>query len=446
MTITRSIGRAATAAALVLLSVSPAAAQWTPAGTLAVPPHHYSFLACTPQGDLLAATNNSTNAPMELPAILIRNPTSSAPQVVELCTTRFEGQRGYGGLAADPSGSFFVSGDTGARDTSFVRKFSAEGAPDGRFGNGGEIRPNRRCLGMDVLGTFLLLAVDWGEILVFDTATGRPLWTVPDADSRTFMRDISIDPKSLRIFGVAQGGVLMWGGGAPWAPQTYRYAQFSQPAGEPRSGEGISIDPILRCLLVTPVPGNTLFEVFGNRTIRRTTVTTARPDSHLCDSALSFEGTTLFISDMRARQIHVLTRPFPQSTAPPPPAGSATGTVTDSGAPTAPPVQWNRDYTAALQTARQQGKPMIVYFRRPGMKACEDFEKNVLLTNEFNRRAQPFINVFEDAVANRLLAYRLGVFRVPHLVILDRNGETKAEFSFNIDPGQLFAAIEANTP
>jgi hypothetical protein len=434
-------------AAGLLLSVGTAVAeQWQSRGILAIPAHHYTFLASTPSGDLLAATHNSApanTAPAPMPAVLIRNPTAAQPEVVQLMSTPFAPQRGFGGIASDPTGAFFVSGDTGERPTSFVRKFLPNGQPDTAFGNNGEIRPNRRCLGMDTLGYFLFIAVDWGEVLVVDTRSGRPWGVVPQQARNAFMRDVTVDPKSLRLFGVAQGGVLMWGGGAPWNLPDYRFAQFSAPAGEPRAGEGISIDPILRCLLVTPVPGNTLFEVFGNRTIRRTTIQTAQPDAHLCDTALSAEGTTLFVSDMRARSIHVMQRPFPQNTAPPPPSAGAGSGAAATATATASQVTWNRNYTEALQIARQSNKPMVVYFRRPNVRACDEFEKNILLTNDFNARAQNYVCVFEDAAASQLLARRLGVFRVPHVFILDRNGETKAEFSFNIDRDQFLNALEA---
>lgn len=91
----------------VLLATIPAVgmAQWQSAGSLTLPPNSYTFLAPTPNGDLLAATYNpgegGTGA-TDLPAVMIKNPGGSAkPEVVELCRSRFEVQRGYGGIACD---------------------------------------------------------------------------------------------------------------------------------------------------------------------------------------------------------------------------------------------------------------------------------------------------------------------------------------------------------
>ncbi|GEM_PF-593552 len=461
--------------AALLLSPVPALALWQPAGTLKVPSYFYSFLAATPSGDLLCATFNSTSAgtaPAELPALLIRNPMSDSPQVFELCRTAFEPQRGYGGIACAADGSFFVSGDTGTAATCFLRKYRPDGTPDAAFGTNGEIRPNRRCLGVDTVGSYLLLVVDWGEILVFDAATGRPTGAVPRAPGTVYVRDIALDPSSMRIFGVAQGSVVVWENGNPWEPQKYVFRKLSEPAGEVRAGEGISFDPQVRNALIQPVRGNVLLEVSLRGETTQNVVSTADATTHLADSVLSFDGTTLFVSDIIAKKIHVLLRsaqvtmyvgagasgsgqasvpapplvqgqypaaaasPAPQSQpAPPSAAGAATqGYVTKT--------DWKRSYLEIVEQARAQGRPMIVYFRQKGTPKCVEFESSVLLTPQFDQRAQGFMCVFEDLAFNRLFAYRFGVFRVPYLVVLDPKGETAAQFSFDIDQNKLFAAME----
>ncbi len=439
--------------AALLLLTHPAHAQdetqWRPDGTLAVPPFAYSFLAATPDGDLLAATFNSGNPgdpPVELPALLIRNPTSSNPQVVELSRHAFEPQRGYGGIASDADGNYFVSGDTGDPSTSFVRKFTAEGAPDRAFANNGVLRPGRRCMGLEVLGRFLLVTVDWGQLLIYDAGTGQPIGATVRPSRPIYVRDIAIDPRSMRVFGVAQGGVVTWGRAAPWNASNYLFRPITQSRTEPRAGEGISVDPFRRTVLITPVRGNALLEIEGSGRMTRTVISTADANAHLCDNVISFDGTMLFVSDILDRKIHVLRRPLPQdqpqiARATPRPA---TDTTTSEPAPgeRAPRPTWHREYTQVVQMAREENKPMIVYFRRPDYDRCEKFERNVLLTDEFNRRAQHFVCVFEDVTRGPLLAYRFGAHRIPHLAILDPQGETLAEFSFDIPADALFAEME----
>jgi hypothetical protein len=80
------------------------------------------------------------------------------------------------------------------------------------------------------------------------------------------------------------GAVMTWGGGAPWNPTGYQFRQLSQPYGEQRAGEGICINPFDRTLLITPKPGNILFEVEGTLKVNRYTVESAKPTTHLADA------------------------------------------------------------------------------------------------------------------------------------------------------------------
>lgn len=430
----------------VLLARS-AEAQWTPAQPLSIPEYNYSFLAATPNGDLLAATFNSqptTDPPREQPALLIRNPASPNPQVLELCRIPFEPQRGYGGIACDTDGNFYVTGDTGSPETCFVRKFQSNGAPDARFGQGGIVAPKRRCLGVEVIGDYLMMAVDWGEVLVLDTMTGQLKGRVSKPPQQTFVRDIAVDPKSMRIFGVAKGSVVTWGRGAPWNTEVYDFRRISQEVGELRAGEGISIDPLRRSVLITPIPGNNLLEIFGNGRVLQTTVVTASPTTHLCDTVISFDGTTVFLSDIAGRKIHALRRQAPGTQAP-------EGRNVAEAAPTteitlegeAEKVTWNRSYTQVVQQARVSGKPMFVYFGQQQIPKCKEFQEGVLLTNTFNEIARNYVCVYEDVSVNRLTAYRFGAYRVPFVAILDAEGNTRAEYSFDINTDEMFEIMRS---
>lgn len=440
-------------AGLLALLGSPAVAgEWRSAGLLSLPQYNYSYLAATPAGDLLAATFNvdqTGGQARPMPALLIRNPLSAKPEVVELCTTTFEAARGYGGIACDSAGNFYLSGDTGNPDTSFIRKFQRDGSPDPSFGDNGEVKPRRRCLGLDALGDYLFLAIDWGQVAVLDARTGRYLGSVPPAPSNPYVRDIAIDPTSMRIYGVAAGNVVVWERGAPWDPSSYQYRHLAAAPGRVRSGEGISFDPVDRAALITPIPGNTLLRVPPDGQALASTLSSAQPTTQIGDSVLSFDGTTLFVSDFNMRGIHVMRREdttpsAPTASAPPPaypPITASSGAAVPSTA--AGPVQWNRSYMEVVENARRQGHPMVVYFRRDGIPKCEEFEKGVLLTETFNRQGQNFSCVFEDTAYNTLLAYRFGIFRVPQVVLLDSRGEVTKRFIYSIDPSQMFEAMQA---
>jgi hypothetical protein len=455
---------------LILLSYPLAAQEWRSVGVLNVPRAPYSFLAATPQGNLIATVHNnapSNSAPQPRPAYLIVNPTTASPQVNTLSNVEFEPQRGYGGVACDLFGAFYVTGDTGDRSSSFIRKYQPNGQPDTSFGQGGAVFPGYRCLGVQVMGRYLVVAVDWGEVLVLDSSNGSMLGQLPKADGEYFLRDIALDPSTMDIYGVSEGAVISWTGGAPWLPDRYQFQQNSDKNTEPKSGEGISFDPSRRLALITPIGGNTLLSVNQDGSVEQTIVRTAKPDAHLADSVLSFDGQFLFISDIRDQKIHVMRRQLPQpeeleypSGAQQQVAGSASGggayqatQASGYGTPAARPTPaptaaqsaaptWHRSYTQVVEQSRREGKPMLLYFRKDGLKKCLDFESNILLSPEFNQRANRFTCVFEDVGANPLLAYQFGVFRVPHLVLLDSRGQPVRKFVFNINTASLFRALE----
>lgn len=432
---------------LVSAISAPAQGQWVSQGTLNIPKHSYSFLAATPSGDVLAATYNTNAAAgqtRELPALLIKDPMNVAPQVIELCRTTFDPQRGYSGIACDPTGSFFVAGDTGDATTSFVKKFKYNGSPDTTFGKGGEIHPGHRCLGLDTIGNHLLLAVDWGQIQMYDLSTGQLRNVVKSTGSApALVRDIAIDPKSLRLFGVAQGGLVTWGGGSPWLPEGYKFRTVVEPMRKPRAGEGVSIDPLRRTVLITHTPGNELVEVAGNGARQTYPISSAAADSQLSDSVLSFDGSTLFVSDLIGMQVHMLKRDVAlvaqamRNSAGPMPSPEATL------AQPAPPVNWVKSYSEALEQARANKQPMIVYFRLGTVGKCAEVEKGILLSDDFKQRARGYVCVFENVDKDRLLAYRFGVFQVPHIVVLDPTGDTISDFRYDIVPRDLYGAMDA---
>ncbi|MEQ8820208.1 MAG: thioredoxin family protein [Sumerlaeia bacterium] len=425
-----------------------ASSQWITKGVLNVPSYQYSFLAATPDGDLLAATFNGTNEPAQAPMLLIKDPTGVNPQVEVITSVLFDGQRGYSGVACMPDGSFFVAGDTGDEGTSFIKKFRKNGTLDTSFGNNGEVRPGRRALGVDVMGEYLLVALNWGKVGVIRANDGAILGGLPDPEAGFFLRDISIDPGTLDIFGVAEGDVYLWEGGSPWNPTSYRRRMLSQSEGSLRSGEGISIDPLSKSALTTPIPGNVLASVSPDGVITRSTVNTAQEDSELTDSSLSFDGRTLFVSDLKKRRIHVMEREgagaagneLRQIAQAPRSAAAAEAPQTTYKTQT----KWYRSYLGIVEAARRYNKPMLVYFRSGTFPECLEFERSTLLTPQFDAAVQNrVVCVFEDVSKDPLIAYRLGVFRVPHVTVFNSAGDPVARFTREISTPELIGAIQS---
>jgi hypothetical protein len=50
--------------------------------------------------------------------------------------------------------------------------------------------------------------------------------------------------------------------------------------------------------------------------------------------------------------------------------------------------------------------------------------------------------VVQDVSNDPLVAYRMGVLRVPHIEVFDSAGESVARFSYDVDPAHLYNTIE----
>jgi hypothetical protein len=76
------------------------------------------------------------------------------------------------------------------------------------------------------------------------------------------------------------------------------------------------------------------------------------------------------------------------------------------------------------------------------VKTCEEIENALVLTPEFNQRAQRFLCMFEDLTQARVLAGSYNVFRVPDILLINGQGELAARFTFEIDPKAVLAALD----
>lgn len=422
-------------------------AQWRFGGTVNLPEYNYTFLATNPQGNLLAVTfNTSREHEAELPALLIRNPTSSNPQVIELSRETFDSQRGYSGVACDEAGNYYVSSDTGEAATSFIRKYLPDGTPDSRFGSNGRIQPGSRVMGIDIASDYLFAAVAWGVIHIYDINDGSLVARIRSHNAvGLFIRDVSVDPTSMDIYGVAQGSVVVWHGGSPWNPENYSFRVVTeQQVDTPISGEGILFDPVGRSAIISPRTDPSLEFVYSNGISSGIAIRGLQSGALFCDSALSFDSRTLFISDMALRSIYYLQRPL-EDTSIVDASVSRTEEVPEMPPPSTSqqPLRWYTSYNEALQISRQDNIPMVLYFGRKDIAQVQKIEQGLLKTDEFIRHAQGFIPVHIDVKRDPMLSIRLGVYRVPTILVVDSRGDVLGRFVYDIDEAQLFRTLRA---
>lgn len=287
---------------------------WTLSGSLAVPRHSYSFLALSREGDLALATFNNRSLgalPQELPVIVVRNALGGIPEPREVCAHAFAPQRGYSGVAFGEDGALFVSADTGQGESSFLARYMPEGELDTRFGIGGRLMPGRRCHGIDAAGGKLYLALDNGEVLVLDPATGRHLGTLPKARGRGIVRDLAVEEATGRVFGIRTGGLVVWSRdgrrGDGW--EAYMFEELTpSDSRPPRALEGICFN--LAGGRALHVPDKTAYtvECDGLGSPVRFPIGDAPEGAVFVDGAVSPDGETLFLSDVALMQVHVLRR------------------------------------------------------------------------------------------------------------------------------------------
>jgi hypothetical protein len=424
-------------------------AQWYPAGTLALPRHSYTFLKTTSSGDLLAVTFNDSvvsQQTAEMPTLLIKNPLSGNPEIRILCQVAFKPDHGYSGVTCDASGNIYVSADTGEATTSFIRKFNQDGSPDPSFGTQGEIRPGKRCLGIDVAGNHILCAVDWGEIYFYDTSTGSLLGKTPKAsEGFEYVRDIAIDPSTGHIFGVVEGSTVLWEGGSPANPAGYRFRTLTPKVGTRIACEGIAFDPFSQSALTIPVPRNTFLKVDARGKDEKTLISDALQATHIVDLAVSPEGIILFMSALETRSVYVFQRTVPEKKSQP--ATSPASAPIPSAVPSKKsvqigPVTWYISHPDIMVEAQSTQKPLLLYFRKENDLKCLELETTILTGEAFIQKATDFFCVFEDINSNPALSPRFAIDMVPEIVLLDSTGTHVGSAKINISSDLLSTLMD----
>lgn len=189
------------------------------------------YTACKSPNLIYFTTFNSPQIAGTASVIAIADPLVAAHRKV-VDSHIFDGQRGYSGIAISHEGMLYVSADGGSPEKSFIKKITLEGKVDPNFGNDGLVKgTNHRFLGLDVVGDYLLVAVDWGNVQILSTRDGKMLNELR-ATEDIYICDIAVNPRSNEIYGIAAGSIYRWKGGSPVEPATYKFERlFYMPEG-----------------------------------------------------------------------------------------------------------------------------------------------------------------------------------------------------------------------
>ena len=426
------------------------AQEWKYTRTISIPPPYAPVFAdTTPSGDVVVTTfNNRAEGETDLPVILIHQPLSANPGFYVVCRNRFPAMRGYSGLAVGNDGTFYVSADSGEHATSWIRKFKPNGQLDPAFGNGGEVRPGLRVLGLDVVGDKLITTFAFGSLAVMDRNTARLAGPVQAANEKALIRDVIVDPATQMIYGVAQGAAWVWSGGTLDNPGAYKLRRLSQDKmPEPRAGEGIFFDPVTRSAVIPFAQTKTLLTIDGGGRVSPSAITGTTEDVRsIADAVLLTDGNTMFVTDSTTANngrcgIHVMTRQavdaaMDTSSTPNESltsiAAVSTETATREKAP--PPAAtptamgaspWVRDVRAGFAKGRAGNKPIVVYARSEKSERCATLEQSVLPSPEVAAALANYVPIYFDVLSDTKLSQELGIFRVPNITVYSPNGERK---------------------
>ncbi|MGC8741296.1 MAG: thioredoxin family protein [Candidatus Sumerlaeaceae bacterium] len=431
--------------AFTLIACSVQAEDWKYVKSIQIPrPYTPIFAAITPTGDCVVATFNNTRSekPVNLPVIYIHKPLSESPGFYVVCTNAFPSLRGYSGVAVDSAGNYYVAGDTGG-DDSWIRKFKPDGKPDISFGINGEVRPNRRVLGLDLAGNKLFTTYGFAELVCLDARTGRVLGQIlPPPGEKPPIRDVAVDATREVIYGVANGAAWVWRGGKFNNLSGYKLERLTQEMlKNPKAGEGVYFDAFGDRLLMPVSDLATLFAVDARGNATKSEI--AGADGLVqspSDAVLLADGETLFIPDMKTGPsgeclIHVMKRVSAVTKT----AGSgevtlpsladagllkaSAGDATGASSAMGTELAWKTSFTAAFDEAKRINKPVLLYARNSAAKRCQELESGFLKSSEFVQLANKTVPFYFDVSSDPKLAQQLGIFRVPFIAIYKPDGE-----------------------
>lgn len=104
-------------------------------------------------------------------------------------------------------------------------------------------------------------------------------------------------------------------------------------------------------------------------------------------------------------------------------------------------AEWLDSYPTALQLAAQRNQPVFIYFRTASVVACQDFETQVLAQPAIGSALSGFVPVYLDPTRNETLAEKLGVYRVPAIVLVSAEGAVLYSEQTDLSADRLLPAL-----
>ncbi|GEP42707.1 thioredoxin family protein [Brevifollis gellanilyticus] len=104
--------------------------------------------------------------------------------------------------------------------------------------------------------------------------------------------------------------------------------------------------------------------------------------------------------------------------------------------------KFGTDYKAALETAKKEGKPVVLVFSAAWCGPCQSMKKNVYPSAEVKPLQDKFVWAYldTDVEANAAAAEKYGVSGIPHVQFLNKDGKDIGNQVGGVSPAE-FAGI-----
>jgi tetratricopeptide (TPR) repeat protein len=100
-------------------------------------------------------------------------------------------------------------------------------------------------------------------------------------------------------------------------------------------------------------------------------------------------------------------------------------------------IGWQTDPDRARALAREEGKPLLIYFRRSGSELCSSFERFVLMEEKIIDVLQRYVCLWLDHLRDPSVFERYGIKKVPSLLFFSPGGNKLGGVEAVILPDRL---------
>jgi thioredoxin-like negative regulator of GroEL len=85
-------------------------------------------------------------------------------------------------------------------------------------------------------------------------------------------------------------------------------------------------------------------------------------------------------------------------------------------------LEWNRDYSSALQLAQKSGKPILIDFQASWCAPCREMEKEVWIEQKLVEQSKKFVCISIDVDRNKEVATKYNIKNLPTIIFADSWG------------------------